>query len=206
MHQVVGIERHPDHVWTIVTKEGRRDYDAVVIAAPYHTSRISLPAHLSSLIPPQPYIRLHVTLLTTTAETPNPVYFGYKLGSKAPTIVLTSYDGVRHGGRAPEFNSVSYLGRVKSAKNETHGEQSTGEWVVKIFSMEPISDEWLATMFQDQVGWVLRKEVRLCECSPVLVPDHGNIKWDSYPRLPPTTKFPPVKLDDGLFYVNAFEP
>jgi len=186
--EVVGIERHPDHVWTIVTKEGRRDYDAVVIAAPYHTSRISLPAHLSSLIPPQPYIRLHVTLLTTTAETPNPVYFGYKLGSKAPTIVLTSYDGVRHGGRAPEFNSVSYLGRVKSAKNETHGGQSTGEWVVKIFSMEPISDEWLATMFQNQVGWVLRKE------------------WDSYPRLPPTTKFPPVKLDDGLFYVNAFEP
>jgi len=59
---------------------------------------------------------------------------------------------------------------------------------VKIFSMERISDEWLLSMFQNEVGWVLRKE------------------WDSYPVLPPTTEFPPVKLDDGLFYVNAFEP
>jgi prenylcysteine oxidase / farnesylcysteine lyase len=32
------------------------------------------------------------------------------------------------------------------------------------------------------------------------------MKWDAYPVLPPTAKFPPVKLDDGLFYVNAFEP
>jgi prenylcysteine oxidase / farnesylcysteine lyase len=32
------------------------------------------------------------------------------------------------------------------------------------------------------------------------------MKWHAYPVLPPTTKFPPVKLDDGLFYVNAFEP
>ena len=24
--------------------------------------------------------------------------------------------------------------------------------------------------------------------------------------LPPTTTFPPIKLDKGLYYVNAFEP
>ncbi|KAF8504494.1 FAD/NAD(P)-binding domain-containing protein [Russula emetica] len=186
--EVVGIERHSDHTWTIVTEMERRDYDAVVIAAPYHTSQISLPADLSSLIPTQPYIHLHVTLLTTTAARPNPVYFGYKPGYKVPTTILTSLDGLRHGGKVPEFNSLSYHGQAKFAKNETHDGRGTGERVVKIFSMERISDEWLAAMFQNEVGWVLRKE------------------WDAYPELPPTTKFPPIKLDDGLFYVNAFEP
>jgi len=39
-----------------------------------------------------------------------------------------------------------------------------------------------------QVGWVFRKE------------------WDAYPQLPPTTTFPPIRLDEGLYYVNAFEP
>ena len=31
-------------------------------------------------------------------------------------------------------------------------------------------------------------------------------KWDAYPELPPTDSFPPVKLDTGFYYVNAFEP
>ncbi len=31
-------------------------------------------------------------------------------------------------------------------------------------------------------------------------------QWDSYPKLPPTTTFPPVKADDGLWYVNSMEP
>lgn len=163
---MVSIERHSDHTWTIVTDAERRDYDAVVIAAPHQSSRISLPADLSSLIPPQPYIHLHVTLLTTTAATPNPVYFGYKPGYKVPTTILTSLDGVRRGGKAPEFNSLSYHGQAKFATNEPHERRETGEWVVKIFSMERISDEWLAAMFQNQVGWVARKEVCLCYLSP----------------------------------------
>ncbi|KAI0307538.1 FAD/NAD-P-binding domain-containing protein [Multifurca ochricompacta] len=186
--EVVGIQRRSGHTWTIVTQEERRDYDAVILAAPYHSTHISLPDDLSPLILPQPYIHLHVTLLSTTAVTPNPEYFGYKPGSKVPTTVLTTFEGVRNEGEAPEFNSLSYLGQTRFTGDETEDSLKTGEWIVKIFSMEPISDEWLANVFQSQVGWVLRKE------------------WDSYPVLPPTTTFPPVKLDDGLFYVNAFEP
>ncbi|KAN0138475.1 Prenylcysteine lyase domain containing protein [Lactarius tabidus] len=185
--EVVGIQRRSDNGWTVVTRDERRDYDAVIIAAPYHSSRISLPDDLPS-IPDQPYIHLHVTLLTTTATTPDPEYFGFKPSDKIPTTILTSLDGVRHGGKAPEFNSLTYHGQAKIAGNETHDAQGTGEWSVKIFSMEPISDDWLAKVFQEQVGWVFRKE------------------WDSYPVLPSTSKFPPLKLGDGLFYVNAFEP
>jgi len=92
-------------------------------------------------------------------------------------MMLTTFEGARNGGKEPEFNSMSYHGLVKD-----------GEWAVKIFSKERIEDAWLADMFNGSVGWVHRKE------------------WDAYPKLPPTTTFPPVKLDKGFYYVNAFEP
>lgn len=31
-------------------------------------------------------------------------------------------------------------------------------------------------------------------------------QWDAYPVLTPNPKFAPVRLEKGLFYVNAFEP
>jgi prenylcysteine oxidase/farnesylcysteine lyase len=33
-----------------------------------------------------------------------------------------------------------------------------------------------------------------------------TLQWDAYPKLSPTTNFPPVKLARGFYYVNAFEP
>jgi hypothetical protein len=69
-------------------------------------------------------------------------------------MMLTTYEGVRDGGTEPEFNSMSYLGVVRE-----------GEWAVKIFSKERVSDEWLEKMFMGQIGWVYRKEVtfRICQ-------------------------------------------
>ena len=180
LHQVVGIERHSNHTWIII-KEGRRDYDAVIIAAPYHSSHITLPADLSTLIPPQPYVHLHTTLLTTTAATPDPVYFGYKPGSKIASNIVTTFDGVSRDSRASEFNFISYQGQVKFTKNETHDGQETGERVVKISSMKRISDEWLAAMFQNQVGWVYRKEV--CLCKPFSQPELFTKGTSSGPRI-----------------------
>jgi len=36
--------------------------------------------------------------------------------------------------------------------------------------------------------------------------DMSYLQWNAYPYLPPTTTFPPVKLGDGFYYVNSFEP
>lgn len=63
-------------------------------------------------------------------------------------MMLTTYEGVRHNGKEPEFNSLSYHGLVRP-----------GEWAVKIFSKQRISDQWLHEVFNGQVGWVFRKEV-----------------------------------------------
>jgi prenylcysteine oxidase / farnesylcysteine lyase len=155
--QVHSITQKPSsHRWTVHSKNGSVDYKAVILAAPFHGSSISLPASLSSSIPPQPYVHLHVTLLTTTSPSPDPEYFGLAAGAKVPNMVLTTWEGVRGGGREPEFNSLNYLGVVRDGE----GEEET-EWVVKIFSRSRIEDEWLEKVFQGKVGWVYRKEVRI---------------------------------------------
>ncbi|KAI0043887.1 FAD/NAD(P)-binding domain-containing protein [Auriscalpium vulgare] len=184
---VTALKRTSSSHWTLHTSAGTsQTYRAVILAAPFHSTSISLPTHLAELIPPQPYHHMHVTILTTTAPGPNPAYFGLGAHGAAPKLVLTTREGERNGGKAPEFNALNYMRKLRKYSGNTTAE--TDEWVVKIFSLAPLSDEWLADMFQGQVGWLLRKE------------------WDAYPVLPPTTTFPPVKLDQGLFYVNAFEP
>ena len=104
-------------------------------------------------------------------------------------MILTTRAGARQGGPEPEFNSLSYLRAVRNHDlTQWRNARGEPEWVVKVFSKTRISDSWLEEMFEGKVGWVLRKE------------------WDAYPVLDPTTEFPPVKLADGLYYVNAFEP
>ncbi|PAV22226.1 FAD NAD(P)-binding domain-containing [Pyrrhoderma noxium] len=180
---VLSITGKQDH-WSIATSNGKtKSYNDVIIAAPYYSTDIKITGSNDvptiKEIPIQPYVHLHVTLLTTTAPHPNPEYFGLKHNAKAPTSILTTYEGVRHGGHEPEFNSLTYHGKIASDQDE---------FVVKIFSKEALSDEWLDNVFSNKVTWVLRKE------------------WDAYPELPPTTSFPPVVLADGLYYANAFEP
>jgi prenylcysteine oxidase/farnesylcysteine lyase len=120
----------------------------VIIAAPFHQTSITVPKSVADQIPPQPYINLHVTLLSTNASSPNPSYFGLPEGSAVPQVVLTSRANSRKGGKEPEFNSLSY-----------HGSTREGEYAVKIFSMQHLSDEWLDGVFPGAVGWVHRKEV-----------------------------------------------
>ncbi|KAI0828535.1 Prenylcysteine lyase-domain-containing protein [Trametes gibbosa] len=182
----------PSGPWVIDSSAFKqpRLYRAVILAAPFHQTGIDFKGASLAPIPEQPYIRLHVTLLSTSSPTPNATYFNLGAGGKAPTTLLTTYEGVRQKGLVePEFNSLTYHGPVRGKNGEarlnTFGDK---EWVVKIFSKSRLEEAWLEQMFEGNVGWVLRKE------------------WDAYPVLPPTTVFPPVKLAEGFYYVNAFEP
>ncbi|KAJ7071486.1 Prenylcysteine lyase-domain-containing protein [Mycena amicta] len=161
--------------WVIASDRGSETYTAVIIAAPWHSTNIKLP---ETVTPPPytPYVRLHVTLLSTTLPSLPPQSLNLTSSTKIPSMLLTTYEGARHGGKDPEFNSLSY-----------HGKISDNEWVVKIFSKSRITDDWLNKMFAGQVGWVHRKE------------------WDAYPVLAPTTTFPDIKLAAGLYYANSFE-
>ncbi|KAI6045180.1 FAD/NAD(P)-binding domain-containing protein [Pisolithus marmoratus] len=173
--------------WIVHSSSGSKIYKAVILAAPFHQTNITVPSDLAELIPPQPYVHLHVTLLTTRSESTNPAYFGLSPGEKVPKVILTTYEGVRAGGVEPEFNSISVHGQIQKVPGS---EDEGPEWKVKIFSKERVSDEWLEKVFGRLDGYTAKS-----------LP-----QWDAYPVLPPTSKFPPVRLDQGFYYVNAFEP
>lgn len=182
------IQRKPGtSLWTVYTSAGSQTYQGVILAAPFHQTDITLPSDLAELIPPQPYVDLHVTLLTTRSEHSRPEYFGLTSNTQVPATILTTYEGARAGGVEPEFNSISYHGKVRKVGGAAEDAVTDPESTVKIFSKERVPDEWLETVFGN-VSWVYRK------------------LWQAYPVLLPTTEFPPVKLDQGFYYVNAFEP
>lgn len=102
----------------------------------------------------------------------------------------------------PDFNSISYHKTIERNGREEH--------VYKVFSMDRKSDKWFEDVFgEGTLGWIYRKEVRIYSTFRA----SGNVKvlikftlqWDSYPVLPPVKSFPPIKADDGLWYVNSME-
>jgi prenylcysteine oxidase/farnesylcysteine lyase len=133
--------------WSLKSSRGTIGYKAIILAAPFHSSDITVPPSISEQIPEQPYMHLHVTILSTTAAHPNPKYFSIPAGSKVPRVMLTTKER-SDSPTPPEFISLTYHGRIREE-----------EWAVKIFSNHRISDEWLDNMFQGQVKWVTRKEV-----------------------------------------------
>ncbi|KAH8079076.1 FAD/NAD(P)-binding domain-containing protein [Cristinia sonorae] len=186
---VTSVKRDTSNLWTVEStssQTGTMRYRAVILAAPYHSTSISFPSSLATVPPPQPYVNLHVTLLATTTASANPEYFGLSAEkAKTPRVILTTAEGRRNGGRKPEFNSLTFHGKVR----RVDGAEGVEENLVKVFSEERIGDEWLEKMFgEGKVTWVYRR------------------LFEAYPVLPPTTAFPPIKLDEGLYYVNAFEP
>ncbi|KAF8603876.1 FAD/NAD(P)-binding domain-containing protein [Ceratobasidium sp. AG-I] len=163
--------------YVITTKNSIVTYDAVIIAAPLPLTNIKfLNLPKPSTFPKVDYLHLHVTLLTTTTPSLLPGYFKLNDTLALPGTVLTTAES----GIQPEFNSIRYQAAIQ--KN------GATEYVVKMFSKTKISDETLAILFgKGKVGWLLRKE------------------WDAYPYFPKRTDFPPVKIDNGLYYVNAME-
>ncbi|KAG6837890.1 hypothetical protein H0H93_013043 [Arthromyces matolae] len=163
--------------WTVKSSLGTKQYKAIILAAPFHSTGIKTSPTVAESIPAQPYVHLHVTLLTTTSPKPNATYFKQSKDSALPEMMLTTYEGARNGKTEPEFNSLSYHGVVRE-----------GEWAVKIFSKERMSDEFLSTLFSGQVGWVHRKVVNISGasiCGSHLAPSNSSESVDA-------------KLDEGF--------
>lgn len=141
-----------ENTWTLTTSDGvSRDYDSIILAAPYHLSGISINPPINN-IPNQPYIHLYVTLLTTGLASPRPEYFSLQPDSSAPSSILTTYAYCAETGVPPDFNSLTYLNRIKGQDG------GPDEYLAKIFSMQPIDTSWLRKVF-GRYSWVHKKEV-----------------------------------------------
>lgn len=165
-------------VFQVTAKKGYKstveEYDLVFFAAPWHTSPVLKSIRFDTPIPSTPYIKSHVTLLTTTSVRPKSAYFNLTEDHFVPQMVVTTGAGERAGGAAPEFDIIMYRGKAGD------------EYVVKIHSAKPLSDETLAELFD--VTWVYRHE------------------WDAYPRLEKRPSYPPMEPIKGFHYLASFEP
>ena len=178
----------------VITNDGGDNgvFDQIFYAAPWYTRTPggedgtpppTLQKHLTQPIRPTEYVRLHVTLLTTTRTGPDPVFVHLPPKTKLPlTILTTSATWRAHPDLPfprPDFQSISW-----------HGETTprSGECVVKIFSLAPPTDAWLYRLLGEKPSWVLRKE------------------WDAYPALRPLPTYPPVEPIKGVQYLAALEP
>ena len=139
-------------------------------------------------------VALANTILTTAYDVrmahPNGTVYRKRPSQRQRDVADDDEETVRHideedpqaeesDPRGPRFQSISW-----------HAETSpgSGEYVVKIFSLERISDETLHALVDEQPGWVLRKE------------------WDSYPALGPVKDYAPVMPMKGFHYLAALEP
>ena len=115
----------PSEPWLVKTRdsEDARPYRAVILAAPFHQTGIQFTSdpHIAT-VPPQEYVHLHVTLVTTSSPSFNPSYFNLAPGSAVPAMILTTRAGARQGGPEPEFNSLSYLASRQSPDAGSNGQ------------------------------------------------------------------------------------
>ncbi|GAA5822985.1 hypothetical protein JCM10212_006528, partial [Sporobolomyces blumeae] len=195
--------------WVVKTESGQGGgtYDAIILAAPFHQTGIEIHnSDLATLIPRQPYVHLHVTIVLTNASTPCPSYFVSSSSSPSrstirddqvpPTTIFSTFNTASR--TKPEFNSLNYLKTLPPSLGNRFLSRHSIEarqrvHVVKLFSSRALATEQdLARIFgaRNNVLKVVRKE------------------WDAYPELAPVTSsrdLSRVRLDEGFYYVNGFE-
>lgn len=108
--------------WWLGTKSGFGSlYDVVFLAAPWHSSGITL-LNTEATIPSVSYVRLHVTIVVTTAPQPNPAYFGRGEKDSVPTSILTSHVALRKSDEKPKNSKNSSVWTSWPWGNDTkHG-------------------------------------------------------------------------------------
>ena len=121
-------------------------FDTVVLAAPLQYSKIKIEEGFLSHSPDViPYVKLHVTLLTSPLPL-NGAYFNLEPNAEVPTTILTTLapDEVpadpKHGAGSAGFFSISTLRTVINPKTLQE------ERLYKIFSPEEITSEFLSNI------------------------------------------------------------
>lgn len=167
-------------------------FDAVVIAAPFQFSNLTVAP--SSIQMPQEvsYVQLHVTLFTSPHRL-SPSFFGLEPDESVPEVVLTTLPD-KASAKEPPFLSISTLRKVSNPNT------SQDEYAYKIFSMSPLNSTFISNLLGFQDPQVPLDRIPISEVSWVF-----QKIWNSYPYLPPRSKFSPLRLDEGLYYTSGME-
>lgn len=206
--------------WWLGTKSGYGGlFDAVFIAAPWHSADITL-LNTNAVIPAPSYVHLHVTLVITKSDQPNPAYFGRGEKDVIPNSILISHTSIRKAKEEEE---------KRKKKKENGKELNDNKTKVKWWPWSGGDDKKRGPKLEFNSLTYLEKIPSRTEegkddhivklFSPESLSDdqlneifgQGNIvwtyrkEWDAYPYLTPRTTFPKIKADDNLYFLNAME-
>ncbi|KAF9936969.1 hypothetical protein BGZ67_001836 [Mortierella alpina] len=186
----------------VTTTSGQREiFDAIVIAAPIHSSSIDFDLDLPPL-PKVSYRTIHATFVRGHV---NPAYFNAVSAEKFPSHILTT------NAVEAEFTSLSIQLKL-----------SNGETVTKIFSPEPLKLELLDRIYSNRT-WVKHKEwkayPRLKPIDTLAQPSNkdssagqkqqhvlGTSRQKKEGSVLAEAAWGKVEVVPGVYYVNAFEP
>ena len=196
---VKSVQRHADGTFTLTSKGAASQkadtatFDTLVLASPYQFTNLDISPKPAITPDTIPYVNLHVTLFTSPHYLSSAA-FGLPEEETVPSMLLTTLQDDETPGADPfyssrvPFNSISLLGTRFNRR--TGGDQ----YLYKIFSMAPISDEFLARLMgvktplrEEDVSWVHRK------------------LWQSYPFEVPRVTFEELRLDENLWYTGGME-
>jgi len=187
------------------------EFDAVILAAPYHQTNIQFTPALTNSPAKHDYVNLYTTLFSTP-YTLSPTYFKLPVTARIPDMVLTTLPPAdehanhkRNTGLEPD--SIFSISQVRTAINPA---TRARERVYKIFSSAPISHQQLLSFINIASTTALNTTEEL----PEAVSWHHEKLWQSYPYLPPVTGgFDDIRLvgDEigtpgrGVWYTSGIE-
>jgi prenylcysteine oxidase/farnesylcysteine lyase len=164
----------------------REAFDAVVIAAPLEAS--ALRVRVESIADPprgRPFVRTHVTFVEAAGL--NASRFGAQASRAIGQLLTVDADS------EVEFTAIGMCALLPPAASppaRSEAAQAQRRAIWKLFSKRALSDGQLDALFQGRTARTRR------------------VVWDrpgAYPRLGPTSVWPPFELAPGLAYAGAME-
>ncbi|KAJ5683933.1 Prenylcysteine oxidase [Penicillium maclennaniae] len=193
------------------------EFDEVIIAGPLQYSGIAVSPPLEHIPDEIPYVKLHVTLLSSPHRI-SPHYFGLdSQGVRAPETILTTLpEGLDLGsnpkGVGPaEFWSISTLRTVDRIVMKEGKEKVEQHYVYKIFSPERPTAAFVAQIFDidytdgDGSVTVAAGNTTIGDLSKTDISWFHERLWHPYPLLYPRVTFEEILLAPGIWYTSGIE-
>lgn len=213
----VSITSHPSEDLDSSESAQKTVFDEVILAGPLQYSGISISPPFEHIPDEIPYVKLHVTLLSSPHQI-SPRYFGLNSPkARTPESVLTTLpEGLDLGsnpqGVGPaDFWSISTLRTVNHPVMNDGEEHQEQHYVYKIFSPERPTAEFIAQILDidysnDTESVVVSKGNTTIKDLPKSDISWFYEKlWHPYPLLYPRVTFEETLLAPGIWYTSGIE-
>lgn len=198
-------------------KHEETDFDEVIIAGPLQYSGISISPPLQHIPDDIPYVKLHVTLLSSPHRL-SPQFFGINdSNGRAPETILTTLPKNLDLGSDPRgvgpagFWSISTLRTVDYVVNDDGKERHEQHYVYKIFSPERPTAEFVAQILgidhSNSTGSAIvpHDNATIGDLPKSEISWFHEKLWYPYPFLYPRVTFEETCLAPNVWYTSGIE-